>query len=240
MTYSPAKARLAKYKAERDKYPESSYAKDWRANRPSRRIFGGNWASDGSGAYYIDSFDCLGWRDCGTPHDIMYNYPLGYYTDSYCGETYSGRVLQIPARTCVAQYVPAIEHSDWCGVTVWPLDRHDTLEEAARAADGYAERLAETAREYSDAQQAAMRWSDAGDEMKETRKEARRLVADIRAARRAMAAPESICTALRAQVRALAQQWEALRTERGELDSGFWYRDSAGKSWDIAGFAAAH
>lgn len=94
--------------------------------------------------------------------------------------------------------------------------------------------------EYSYAWEAARQWSDAGDAMKEARKAARALVADMRASiGKGMEAPASICSALRAQLRALINDWEEARKERDELagDFGYW---QDGQRLTIEQFAASH
>lgn len=98
-------------------------------------------------------------------------------------------------------------------------------------------RQLETEYNYSQAWQWAQGWQETGETMKETRKEAKQLVADIRAAIKAgLNATPSICQALRAQLRGLIDQWEAMRNEREQLDSEFhYYRD--GKSLGIAEFS---
>lgn len=114
------------------------------------------------------------------------------------------------------------------------------IEEAARDFMRWIYGRLEAEYEYAYAWEAARQWSDAGDDMKEARKAARALVADMRAAiRRGIEAPASICAALRLQLRSFINAWERARESRAELASDFGYWEE-GKRLTIEQFAETH
>lgn len=72
----------------------------------------------------------------------------GWYLDEDCSETVHGAVLQLPARNGSPQYVPAVADPWNDGAYLVFLDDiRDEEREANRAADEYARRYAEGARE---------------------------------------------------------------------------------------------
>lgn len=171
-------------------------AGDWRANRyPARRgAHGGNWGDAPKHVsftltrerpYYCDKFP-PGWRDHGSAHDVCRREGSrridhnGWYCDADQRETVQGYVLQIPAREGVPQYVPALKWSDRDGVTLYPLDRYEEILDAASAADGYAEAIAEQEREWDEAWQAGSLWSDLGEEIKSNNAQIKEYRASLR------------------------------------------------------------
>lgn len=220
---------------------------DWRKHRYPKARSGGAWGKDG--AYHVDTFDVLGWREVGTAHEVTKRdgyirnaAPTGWYCDGDQSETIGGHVLQIPARDGVAQYVAGVSWTNSDGVTVWPRDRYETAMEAARAADCHAERLAEQSREYWEAWSRAQRWRDLETEATEERHAARALIRDIRTVRRSPVArgviPPTICDALRSTVRDHLTTWQRLLAERQSIDDGFSYWADDGRRLSVAEFAA--
>lgn len=134
------------------------------------------------------------WRDVGDVSDILERsraYPGVYYSDAYQGETYVGHVWQLPARDGSPRYVAgycedqsgtlrgtSIDGRRAGGYVVLSCDAHglelfDDKEEAARAADGLAERMAEKQREYDERWQEASQENDKRDEARDAMKRAR-------------------------------------------------------------------
>jgi len=208
---SPARAPLAAlYLAERRKFGYSAAAALVRArsalaSNPARAAHvyaptlralyhAGNWAP--SGRERAGAGDCAyaadgppaGWREVGDSGSILggrrrrNGKPEGWYTDSDgSGGTMYGLVLQLPARGGVPRYVPAIAHTEWDSFTMYPADWYEEKEEAARAADGYAERTAERERDYNDAWQAGCECGRLRAEASRLWQGARELVAEWRA-----------------------------------------------------------
>jgi hypothetical protein len=180
-------------------------------------------------AYYCDNWPA-GWRDAGDAGEVYRNLGhTGWHEDpDGMGGVCRGRVLQLPARDGVPQYVPGTYSTESDGVTLYPLDRYEEPEEAARAADGYAERAAEVEREYREAWNAGTDATQAGEEAREARKEALGILADLRTARRAVAdyltgedraAAERLCGMLRASALALVDDWREAREKRDSIIS---------------------
>jgi len=143
------------------------------------------------GALFADSFALCGFEHVGPVGDILRNAPLGYYIDDFCGETVRAHVVafRVPSRmvargACRVMYCAAVDNSDSDGVTVWPVDYYAEKEDAARAADGIAERIAENERDYraaDDAQQLAHeKVDDARDAIAGARAYFHRLAADYK------------------------------------------------------------
>lgn len=162
----------------------------------------------------------------------------GWFTDSDFFEVYRGAVYQLPARNGKPLYYAAYREgydgksgwkdtaydSDYGAAGIDFSEIHDCPMEAARAADGLAEKQAKDSREYNDAWRAANQWYELGESMQAKRREARQLVRDMREAiKSGISAAPSICNALRAQLRRLLEQWETMREEREELESNFYY-----------------
>lgn len=153
----------------------------------------GNYAS-------IPSDVMDGLRDCGTVPDIMGSRYGGWYADAFQDETYTGQVWQIPSRNGESVYISGYVERD-SGYAVLnatggrietfcsdpgkdSYDEPDALHEAARAADGLAERHAERDREYSERWQEASRHDsereDARSELKDARMSARSALRSMR------------------------------------------------------------
>jgi len=220
----------------------TALSKDWRAHRYPTPKSSGCWqrpedmkrhASPSDRAYYVDSFEELGWRTLGTAYDVSRRADsraveeIGWYCDAYQNETVSGYVLQLPARNGVPQYVPALGWSDRDGVTLYPLDRYDEPLDAARAANGYAERTAETEREYNEAWQAGSQWSDLSNTIAVTRSRALALLREMRPDRKQGTGRPAICAALRERLASMLDDIREAREKRAELaDTHRWQADA--------------
>lgn len=116
-------------------------------------------------------------------------------------------------------------------------NEEETLQDVARDFMRWIYRQLEREYEYQYAWEAARQWQEARDEMIESRSNARALVAEMRQAiRDGMKAGDTICSALRAQLRRYFSDWEKARETRDDIASDFHYwRD--GKSLDVEQFA---
>lgn len=213
----------------------NSYAKergDWRSHRYPRRFTGGRWQPAEEArrpderAFYVDAFDSdLGLREIGRADNVATaaGYPRsiehsGWYTrEEDYGETVAGYVLQLPARNGKPVYIPGIAWTDCDGVTLYPLDQYEEPLDAAKAADGIAERVAEESREYDSAWQLGSRYARLGEELEQSRKAALELMAEMKPLRRAADGPPAICSALRAQLQGFINEARDARKERAEL-----------------------
>ena len=99
-------------------------------------------------AYYCDTWPA-GWREVGDASKIVRSLPDGWYADDMCDRTIRGFVLRLPARNGEPRFVPAVYDTGSDGVTLYPLAWRAEEDEAARAADHFAERVAEGEREYN-------------------------------------------------------------------------------------------
>lgn len=142
-----------------DSHPDFlSHYSDWRNQtlRTSRdKISRGHWHSPDKkhtiweGAYNCDEWPA--WRTLGFAHEVCPHAVKhhGWYCEEECESLVQGYVLQLPTRHGIEQFVPGVSWTDCDGVTLWPLERYDEEEDAARAADRYAELIAEYEREHN-------------------------------------------------------------------------------------------
>ena len=99
----------------------------------------------------------------------------GWYSDAHQDATLRGMVYRLPARDGEARYLSGYEESD-SGSVVLYRDIETDETDAARFADGLAERIAEDSREYSEAWQAGQ---DASNEVNDALQDLRREVSRI-------------------------------------------------------------
>lgn len=224
-------------------------------------------AADKDGLQWCEDTAAIGLRFVGFADELAPRYAAhtGWYTceDGFNESNLRGAVWQLPARNGRAQYVAGYRTGSET-LRTWAddiegaarLDLRNIIageaggatdkqapefQEAAIAADNIARIAAEHEMEYNEAWCAAMRWQDLEETAATERTAARQLIRDIRAARlTGIAAAESICSTLRRAVRSHLQAMADARAERETISGEFWYRDSKGKAWNVAEFAAAN
>lgn len=161
----------------------------------------GAWLGDAvHGALFTDSdYVALpasiadGFRDIGDSHDIVRMDHTGWFKDADMSETICGHVWQLPARNGEPVYLAGYREPD-SGYVILEVNgkrfaTYDDKEDAARAADGLAERVADEEREYNErwhaAHDADTEADDAKQEMRDIRKRLRRVAATVRVLRNA-------------------------------------------------------
>lgn len=158
----------------------------------------------------------------------------GWYImdDGDFGDTYRGVVYQLPARGGVAQYVYgyADPWNDDCALLCFIVETERN--EAAHMADRLAEIFAEAERDYHRASDAGRRFEELDVEIKDMRKEALAIGAEMRAARKAEVQAPTICATLRAKVLSLYRHIQKAREKRAALLDDFGncagFRDASG------------
>lgn len=232
------------------KGPQGGYASPWAApywrtsgfkRDPGAPLFVGPGDLESHGLRFIDYSDKL--------LDRMRH--TGWYSrfDDY-DSTYRGCVLQLPGRKGESRFIAAYEDSD-SGAYVLDLSRgavfvspretegyecrprdQDAARDAARAADSFAERACEEAREYDTAWQAGRRWAELKEEEAAERKAALTLAGEARALRAKVGPDEAptVCATLRREIRAAWESITKSRAKREELArgdrEGFWFYPS--------------
>lgn len=222
------KTRLASFKADKVRRlangqtglpRETAFARNW--YRRQQNMFGlgaFNWGTDGE--LFADSVESLAWRDHGPAHTIARLNHTGWFTDDLEHALAVGQVLQLPARNGVAQYVPAVVFTESDGITVYPLDRYDDPKECARAADSYAEQLAEEEREYQERETIKLDIEGARESIKGTRRDCLALLREFRQARRLDGEHlPIICGTLAAQVQRYRDMINADRAKIAKLEA---------------------
>lgn len=212
----------------------------------------GNAAWGGAGEKphmrWIESPSAAGLRFVGYADELVRTGGNGYYTDDDCGDTVRGVVYQMAARDGCPVFVAGYDNADngkadrdgpaavsfdelFIGEQGdnqgggWSRDYNtiQALRDAARAADGIAERMAEEAREYSEASNAASRHYELGEEIANYRRAALDLLAERRASRAMMEPAQfpAMCRALTQSIHDLIGNIRDARAERAELFRNF-------------------
>lgn len=202
------------------------FGKDWRTIRPLAYTphVGGPNALFGrrKNLQWLESgFDQFRWNWADKVATSIRH--TGWFDSEYQDETYRGVVL----RTTRGTLIPAIAHGSesrsgklWrsaCGnesALIIVRGAEFTADDSvacARAADGYAESMAEDEREYSDASSKAAEYEELRESIKSTRRETLESFAEMRRARGllrkhdAQEAFPALCETLRANARAAAR-----------------------------------
>lgn len=160
-----------------------------------------------------------GLRLVGFADDIVGLRHKGWFTDDDGGndEIYRGIVYQLPGRDLTEQYVYGYADPDNEGCALVCFDITTDKDEAARRADNFAERCAEYARDYNRTWQAGRRYRDLDDEIKDTRRKALALGAEMHEARKVKLNAPMICATLRERFLSLYKSIQKMREERAEL-----------------------
>lgn len=140
-----------------------------------------------------------------------------YIRDDEYDETYRGVVYQLPSHKGETRFAYGYADPDNDDCALLCLDTEETKEDAARAADRFAEIFAEQERDYNRAWQAGRRYEDLADEVKDLRSEALAIGAELREARKLVQNAPTICATLRETVFSLYRRISKTRKERAEL-----------------------
>lgn len=221
--------RLARYKAKaydwRDLARKAAAAKYRRPVPGPNGLFGPRknrqWLENGLAAFrweFADKVEGLTLRH------------TGYYDSEFCEEVYRGVVLKTNRGTFISGAVHGSESrkSGWqsaCGndsaVIIDSGYFHDSEVDAARGADGLAERMAEEEREYQTHANAGIQAAELQAEIAETRADTLASLAELRQARKALARDSAafphLCEQLRRDMRAAVRGITSKRKKIAEL-----------------------
>lgn len=218
------------------------------------------WAKSGAwhgpqsgGLVYFDKESAADiFRNIRPAHEVggrynRLNIPTGYYCDPFQDSTCVAFVAQLRGRNGQAFFVPGYRftESDDGGLTVdisrgaiesaAGADWEEAEREAAKAADGMAERAAEEEREYQTAWAAGSQWANKKEEEARLRGEALAILKERKAAARLNPAGfPALCAALRDKVESILESIAESRKERAELAAGdcdllYFYPDEKAK-----------
>jgi chromosome segregation ATPase len=132
----------------------------------------------------------------------------------------------LPARDGRPCYIAGTAHSEWSGVTLYPLQVTDEKLDAATWADRIAEIEAEKERDYRAASSARVAFDEKAEELAAVRTERRGLQRELRRARldakeHGLKTAPTLCAVIREKISALVERAEELAKERRELDATF-------------------
>lgn len=193
------------------------------------------------GGRWIESPELAGIRFIGFSDGLARIQHSGHFDSEFQESVYRGAVYQLPAKGGRVRLIPAVRHGSESGRRSWSddsgqegaailyladaqlsddlggfdsnPDTMDSVRDMARTADGYAEALAESAREYEEAWQAGSRAAYELESAQAARVEFLKLRRDIKAMSpdsRAAKTP-AICAALQTRLASLADDWESGR-----------------------------
>lgn len=186
-------------------------------------VYGPEWTPDGTRDRYrwVENAS-RGLRIAGDAHSILPRLRhTGWHLDPLgTGETVCGSVLMLPGKDRMPRYVPAIR--DPYNADCYTVDFHnihDDASEAARDADGMAERYAELERDFNIRESAKLRAEDLRDEASELRARHRAAIADMRAVRDVANDAPNACALLRDALRGMRQRIRDALKEAARLES---------------------
>lgn len=144
----------------------------------------------------------------------------GYYVDAWQDRSQHGAVLGTRGEDVGgsprARYFAAIPDPDNDGAFRVLWRPQATFSEAAAMADSWAERDAESQREYDAAWQAGRRFAEIAEEIAEDRREALQILRD----RRAASGSPALCAVIRDKVESLVESIREARAARERLAQG--------------------
>jgi len=157
-------------------------------------------------------------RECGDADKIIRLKHRGWFVDNFQDSTTRGMVLQLPARKGKTLYLAACSDPYNKNCAIVEICLYDEKEDAARAADGLAERYAEDAREDDLKQLAETEIASLKNSIKDTRKRIRSLVAGIRQSFIA----DAVCEQLRSDIRNLRREVRDKLARIEQIESQPW------------------
>jgi hypothetical protein len=173
---------------------------------------------------WIERPESIGLRLVGFADEISRNIDhKGWYTNEFCdsSETLRGIVFQWPSRHGVERYVYGYADPDNEGAAALCFDVTDDKNDAARWADSIAEYAAGEEREYQAASSARFQFDELGEDISDTRKSALRLIAELKAKRRALCDAPAIIAALRSDIEQMLDSIREARERRVTLENEF-------------------
>lgn len=193
--------------------------KAYKNYRESSPDFGTN--SRGKRLTWFNSTDAIAevWRFTGYAHDLIRMNNTGYYADNYQEEVCRGIVAQLPARSGECLYLAGYEMSE-SDATCLYADIYSDKEDAARAADSIAERIAEDNREYLAKDAAEIQIA----ELKETEKATLEEIHELHAEWITVSACGHLTAAnvIRQRVRDNISEIKANRKRIAKLEDNYW------------------
>lgn len=191
--------------------------------------------ADKNGNRWVETLEGAGLRLKGYADELVTLRHNGWNCDSFQDGTYRGAVLQMPSRHGAAIYLAAYQESYNDGFRVLGNSRgvcmFDDESDAAHAADNFANREVEDARNWDEAWQAGSRYASLKEDIALYRDTAKKLIAEMKAAGRVF--PPTICTALRSKLVNLRQAIMRSRAKRDELlEVNDWWRRQYGAAFN--------
>lgn len=197
------------------RYPSSTYYNSV-VNPP--------WKSGPIMLRWIERPESIGLRLVGFADEISryidYN---GWYTSKFWDKTLRGIVFQWPSRHGVERYVYGYADPDNEGAAALCFAVTDDKNDAAYSADSIAEYAAGEEREYQAASSARLQFDELASDISNTRKAALRLIAELKAKRRALCDAPAIIAALRSDIKHKLDSIREARERRATLENEFSY-----------------
>lgn len=184
------------------------------------------WKSGSTMLRWIERPESIGLRLVGFADEISRSINNnGWYTNDFCDETLRGIVFQWPSRHGVERYVYGYADPDNEGAAALCFDVTDDKDDAARWADSIAEYAASEEREYQSASSARLQFDELASDISDTRKSALRLIAELKAKRRALCDAPAIIAALRSDIEQMLDSIREARERRATLENEFSYHE---------------
>lgn len=178
-----------------------------------------NWRSVGkNGRYIVMNISAVeGLRDVGHADEVIRLNHRGWFADAHQDDTYRGHVWQLPARNGEPAYICGYADEDGGAVILsasnGQLDVTSEKEDAARWADGLAERNARRDCEYSEADQ---KLQAALDTVAEHKAEAGQIIRALRDQKAVGPLAGTLCTMLLEEFSSARRQFHKALAELAE------------------------
>lgn len=169
-------------------------------------------------ARWIEDTERAGLRRVGWSDDVLSLRHKGWFTedDGDTDEVLRGSVYQLPARDGSPCFVYGYDDPHNEGAALLVFETCDDKLDAARYADGFAERVAEHERDYRREEARKMRIGELRETIVNLRTDIRALVRDLKATRRDY--PAAVCKALREHLANLREQSRMAYLEIRRID----------------------
>lgn len=171
---------------------------------------------------WVEDVQAAGLRFVGYADEVVSLRHTGWFTDDQQGDKYRGAVWQLPARNGESLFVYGYEDGCNPGSALIDFDVTNDKGDAARWADGMAERDAEDAREWYAKDQAEQQVAELAESIVETRADVRRLLAERRQLKRQGLENAAVCELFAERVGRLLGEVKEHKARIAALNDNFW------------------
>ena len=177
--------------------------------------------------YFCDTFDDFPADYLGTANSVLPRLPHGWYADNFQEQTVRPHVLLMRVKNRNGKkelvYLAGVDYSDWDGVIVFVDIYHDCQEDAARAANYEAERIAEQCREDDARYQAEQQIEEKREELHQINKKTIALIKELkRGLSLKISNYPAICATVHESIQDAIEEKSEIYAKIAELKDNYW------------------